>query len=39
MSDECFLFLLVYEGLVSFYQKSRETLLSLKENFVYLQGD
>ena len=37
MNDECFLFLLVYEGLPTFHQKSWQILLSLKENFVYLQ--
>ena len=36
MNDECFLFLLVYEGLPTFHQKSWQYLLYLKENFVYL---
>jgi len=37
LTAERFSFLLVFDGLLTFYQKSRQTLLSLKENFVYLQ--
>ena len=36
MSDECFWFLLGFEGLPTFHQKSWQYLLYLKENFVSL---
>ena len=39
LTAERFSFLLVFEGLLTFYQKSWQTLLSLKENFVYLQRE
>ena len=34
MSDECFCFLFVFEGLVTFYQKSWQALLNFK-NYSY----
>ena len=39
LTAERFSFLLVFEGLLTFYQKSKQTLLYLKENFIYLQRD